>query len=131
DHGCGVGCGANSARSLDAGTVADHAAHERDVLRRGGAEKPGSGLDEVGFSREAELAGKDLLLQREERSLKYYFNNGAGSVGHFGHGDNVIAHTLTVTRAERANVHYHIELVSAQAQGFGRFEAFDGGVIGA
>src|SRR5215472_1418233 len=56
DHGQSSGGAADAARSLDAGAIADYAAHQRDIVHGGAAEETGGGLHEVGFSGKAELA---------------------------------------------------------------------------
>src|SRR6478736_6761069 len=90
DHGIGIGRGANSAGSFYAGLVADNAPHERNIFRSGGAEEAGSGLNEVSFRGQAELAAQDFFFQREQRSFKDHFNNRAAAMGNFRHSDNVI-----------------------------------------
>ena len=123
DHRVGIGRGANAARSFYAGLAANNAAHQGNIFWSGGAKESSSGLDEVSFGGEAELAAENFFFQREQRSFKNHFKNSAAGMRNFRHSGNVIQNALPVAGFQRTYIHDHVHFMSAQADGLSSFKA--------
>src|SRR5437764_6648044 len=68
------GSGADASRSLDAGAMADHAAHKGDVIHRGYAAVDASAsLHKIRASDNGKLAGKDFFVHAEQACLDNHF----------------------------------------------------------
>src|SRR5207248_5645795 len=68
------GSGADASRSLDSSAMADHAAHEGDVIYRGHAGiDAGASLHKICASGDGKLAGKDFFIHAEQACLDNHF----------------------------------------------------------
>src|ERR1700680_893692 len=70
EYGVSGGSGADVAGGLDPRPIADYAAHQRDIVSRGGAQEAGSRFQKISLGRKAEFEAQDFFFQSQQRSFQ-------------------------------------------------------------
>jgi hypothetical protein len=110
------------ARRLHAHAGSHHQAHQSHVVRgRAARAEAGRRLHKIGSGHLGQSACDRLLIVVEKRSLEDHLDDSAGAMAGFDYSVNILAHGFLIAGAQCADVHDHVDLLRAHAQGGFRF----------